>query len=637
MIYRHSNSYRLLTLGLAVMAGALSSYAAVPAEISEADSLVARRLGEVEVTAPRKTEVTLTPLMVSVIGEEAINESAQSSLLPVLQNHVPGFFVSERGFAGYGVSGGAAGSVSIRGVGGGNKVLFMIDGMPQWAGVFGHALPDTYVANGVERVEVVRGPSSLLYGSNAMGGSVNIITARATREGLTGRSRAMFGSYSTQRFNTSVAYRRGRAGLMAAGSVDRSNGNRAGSDFWLANEYLQARYTLGRHWQAGTDIDMSQTTAHNPGTVQVPLENMWTKLTRGTASVYLRDSYSRSNGGVQAYVNWGANRVDDGNAPGASPRDYIFRSTDYNMGVMLFQTVTAWDGAELSAGVDFVHWGGEVWNVKKADSSQRYGEFRAHLNEIAGYLMLQQELLRGRLSLNAGARLQHSSQYGNEWVPQAGLILRPMGGSSVKFSFGKGFRAPNLRELYLYPPHNPDLRPEYLYNYEAELRQKGFGGRLEAGLSVYYISGRDMIQTQMTDGRPRNVNVGRFINKGLEADVTWRPAREWSVMANYSYLHTDADVLYAPKNRITFQAMFSPGRWSVTLEESSVWGVLTGGPDKSDYTLLNARASYTVGYGGRVPVTLLLKADNITGTKYEIQYGCPMPGATLIGGVEIRF
>ena len=53
----------------------------------------------------------------------------------------------------------------------------LFDGQPQWAGILGHSLPDTYVASDVERVEVIRGPGALLYGSNAMGGVVNIITA----------------------------------------------------------------------------------------------------------------------------------------------------------------------------------------------------------------------------------------------------------------------------------------------------------------------------------------------------------------------------------------------------------------------------------------------------------------------------
>ena len=91
--------------------------------------------------------------------------------------------MTQKGITGFGVSEGAAGTVNIRGVGSGNKVLMLFDGQPQWAGVFGHSLPDTYVASDVERVEVIRGPGSLLYGSNAMGGVVNIITRHHKQEG----------------------------------------------------------------------------------------------------------------------------------------------------------------------------------------------------------------------------------------------------------------------------------------------------------------------------------------------------------------------------------------------------------------------------------------------------------------------
>lgn len=85
-------------------------------------------LDTVTVTAPVKTQARLLPLDVTEVTASEINKSTETSLLPVLVNKVPGLFVSERGFAGYGVSGGAAGTVNIRGVGQGNKVLFMIDG-----------------------------------------------------------------------------------------------------------------------------------------------------------------------------------------------------------------------------------------------------------------------------------------------------------------------------------------------------------------------------------------------------------------------------------------------------------------------------------------------------------------------------
>lgn len=592
----------------------------------------------VTVSAPAKTNVTLLPLNVTNITSTEIERSAETSLLPILVSRVPGVFVSERGYAGYGVSGGSAGTVNIRGVGQGNKVLFMIDGQPQWAGVFGHSVGDTYVANGVEKVEVVKGPSSLLYGSNAMGGSVNIITKRANKEGVFGRARAMFGSFSTQKFDMSVGMKKNKFSSTVAGQVDRSNGNRSGSEFWLANEYIQVGYEASNHWQTGANVEMTQSKANNPGTTHEPLEGMWTKIFRGTASVYAKDSYGIANGGVQAYINWGRNWVDDGWTPGDTPTDYLFNSTDYNMGFTLYQTLNLWKANDLSVGVDFQHWGGHNWNTGKDDPAIRSSEFKGHVNEIAGYVMMQQGFWNDFLDINAGVRLQHGSTYGNEWVPQAGIVLRPAKGGEFKFSFSKGFRSPNLRELYLYPPHNPDLKPESMLNYEVSYRQFLINDKLNFGVSLFFIDGKNMIQTQRVDGRPLNVNTGKFINKGFEIDAAYRINKMWNVSANYSYLHTDAPILYAPKNKLNAAVDFMPGNFEFTLEEMSIWSMYNGSPDyRESYTLLNFRAAYTHTTRHHVAVTPFIKLDNFGNKHYEVVYGCPMPGITIMGGVEVKF
>lgn len=586
--------------------------------------------------APGKTDVALLPLDVKVVGNTTIERSAETSLLPVLVNNVAGLFVTERGFAGYGVSGGAAGAVNIRGVGQGNKVLFMIDGQPQWAGVFGHALPDTYVTNGVERVEVVKGPSSLLYGSNAMGGSVNIITRRSRHDGFSGRARAEFGSFSTQKFGLTAGLRRGKFGATLAGALDRSNGYRAGSAFWNANEFMQFQYNPDSRWETGVSAEMNQTHADNPGTMQSPLLSMWTEVKRGQASVYAKDNYGMSSGGVQAFVSWGSNQVDDGYSPGAAPKDYIFHSTDYNMGFTLYQTLNLWRGNNLSAGFDMLHWGGEVWNTDKVNCDIRSAEFKGKENEIAGYVMMQQDVWGEILSINGGVRLQHGSQYGNEWVPQAGFILKPYAGGSLKFSFGKGFRAPNLKELYLYKPANPDLKPEYMWNYDVEMRQQLLGNRLNVGVSLYFINGRDMIQTVNQNGRPLNVNTGRFINKGFEIEAQYRVSGNWSAGGNYSYLHSNnSNLIGAPKNKLNLMLDYTGGPVALTLESNSVMGLYTGGGDVQSYTLLNFRGAYT--FRSRADVSPFVKIDNILNRHYEILYGCPMPGLTLAGGVEIKF
>lgn len=611
----------------------LSPFVAVASETAANDTT--RVLDEVVVVeSAAKAPIPLLPLDVKIVGSSTIDNSSETNLLPVLQNRIPGMFVTERGLAGYGVSGGGAGAVSIRGVGGGNKVLFLIDGQPQWAGVFGHSLPDTYVTNDVQRVEVVSGPSSLLYGSGAMGGSVNLITRRATQEGFTGSVRAMGGSYGTQKYGAKAGYKHGGLRAFAAASYESTDGNRRGMGYWLANQYASVSYDFSSHWEAGANMMLTETKANNPGSIyrELPLD-MWAKQFRTTTSVYVKNRYDITSGGVQAYYNWGKHDIDDGLDRQNNPRTYLFHSKDFNMGVTMYQTVNPWEGNDLSVGVDFKHWGGKAYNTDKTDGAES-PIVDKHVNEIAGYAMMQQALFHNLLSLNAGVRLEHSSQFGNEWVPQAGFILRPLSASRIKFSYGKGFRSPNIRELYMYGPRNPELLPERMDNFEVEFRQWLLESRLNLGLSLYYINGDNMIQTVMIDGSSKNINTGKFINKGFELDVTYNINKEWALTANYAYLHTDTRIVGAPKNKLFGEIAYTPGRWQFTLDVMSIWGLNTE-ESKENYALLNARAAYS--FDMEKPLTLFVKGENLTAARYQINYGFPMPRATVMAGMEWKF
>lgn len=634
-------------LTLLLLAPALSASATTSPD-------TARVLDEVLVVeTAAKAPVPLLPLDVRIVGASTIDNSSESNLLPVLQNRIPGMFVTERGIAGYGVSGGSAGAVSIRGVGGGNKVLFLIDGQPQWAGVFGHSLPDTYVTNDVERVEVVSGPSSLLYGSGAMGGSVNLITRRAAAEGFSADVSAMGGSYASQKYAARGSYRRGGFRALAAANYESTDGSRPGMDYWLANQYASLSYAFSSHWEAGANMMLTQTRADNPGSVyrELPLD-MWAKQFRTTVSLFVKNRYAVSSGGIQAYYNRGVHDIDDGLDRQNLPRSYLFHSKDYNMGITLYQKIDPWKGNDLSVGLDFKHWGGRAYNTAKSD-----GEITPlvdrHVNEIAGYAMMQQALLDSRLSLNAGVRLEHSSQFGNQWVPQAGFILRPFAATRLKFSYGRGFRSPTIRELYMYAARNPELRPESMDNYEVELRRRLLGGCLDMGLSLYYINGKNLIQTITVDGRQKNINTGKFINKGIELDASFRLGPRWNFTANYAYLHTSKRIVAAPRNKLFGEVSFAPGRWQFSLDVLGIWHMHTEQSVES-YALLNARAAYTLplrkfpahnsqnsqnnqNNHNTPTLTLFVKGENLTATSYQISYGFPMPRATVLAGLTLHF
>ena len=140
-----------------------------------ADSLA---LKEVVVTGTRNaTDVRHLPMTVTVIDHDLLTTDHQMSVLPTVMREVPGLFVTSRSMMGYGVSTGAAGGINLRGItGGAGQLMVLIDGHPQYQGIYGHPISDSYQTLMAECVEVLRGPASVLYGSNAMGGVLNIVT-----------------------------------------------------------------------------------------------------------------------------------------------------------------------------------------------------------------------------------------------------------------------------------------------------------------------------------------------------------------------------------------------------------------------------------------------------------------------------
>ena len=207
------------------------------------DSIQAGRnymIDEVVVTGTRnETDVRHLPMTISVVGRQQIEKRYEPSLLPLLTEQVPGLFTTSRGIMGYGVSTGAAGGMSLRGIGGSPTagLLVLIDGHPQYMGLMGHPIADAYQSMMAEKVEVLRGPASVLYGSNAMGGMINIITRRHHQQGRRTQARVMYGSYNTQKYMVNNGYNVGNFSSFVSINHDRTDGHRPNSDFQITNGF----------------------------------------------------------------------------------------------------------------------------------------------------------------------------------------------------------------------------------------------------------------------------------------------------------------------------------------------------------------------------------------------------------------
>lgn len=607
------------------------------------DSTRLYSLDEVVVTGTRNaTDVRHLSQTVSVVNRKKIEQSSQPSLLPVLTENVPGLFTTARGIMGYGVSGGAAGGISLRGLSGGTaRMMVLIDGHPQYAGIFGHPIADAYQSLLADKVEVLRGPASVLYGSNAMGGVINIVTRKMHEDGVHTNLHVGYGSYNTVETELTNMVRKGRLTSVISGSYNRTDGHRADMGFEQYGGYAKLGYDITKNWNMYADVNVTHFNASYPGPVSAPLVDGDQRITRGVSSFAVTNSYEKTSGSASFFYNWGNHWINDGYTPsaGETSQDGRFNSRDNMMGVSLYQSTQFFKGNRITFGFDWFRYGGKAWTdyVSGENAGTRRDLVDEHEDELAGYVDFRQDIGRW-LTLNAGLRVDNHSRVGTEWVPQAGLAFHLPHAIELKASASKGFRYPILREMYMFPPQNPDLKPESMWNYEIAMSQTLLDGRLNYGVNVFYIDGKNLIMTlpNPNGSGMLNQNSGKIDNAGFELQVAYRINANWSVDANYSFLHMENPVIAAPEHKLYAGGSFTKGRWSVSTGIQYIDGLYTAVGENAtteNFVLWNVRGQFRA----LKWLDLWVRGENLLAQKYEINAGYPMPRATVMGGININF
>lgn len=630
-------------LSIALMALTVQTGMAQEQKRDSLDTGKVYEIGEVVVTGTRnETDVRHLSQTVSVVNRSKIDQALQPSLLPVLTEQIPGLFVTSRGVMGYGVSGGAAGSISLRGLSGGTaRLMVMIDGHPQYAGIFGHPIADAYQSFLAERVEVLRGPASVLYGSNAMGGVINIVTRKMQEDGVKTNLRAGYGSWNTLETELTNRIRKGRFSSVVSGSYNRTDGHRADMGFEQYGGYAKLGYEVTDNWNLRGDVNVTHFNASYPGPVDAPLLDGDQRITRGMTSFAVENRYEKTSGAVSFFYNWGNHWINDGYTPsaGEGPQDDRFNSRDNMMGVSLYQSTQFFKGNRITLGFDWFRYGGHAWSeyVSGENIGTTSELVDKHEDELAGYIDFRQDI-GSWLTFNAGLRADHHSRIGLEWVPQAGLAFHLPHAIELKASASKGFRYPILREMYMFPPQNPDLQPESMWNYELAFSQRLMEGRLTYGVNLFYIDGKNLIQTlpNPNGSGMLNQNSGEIKNTGVEIQAAYRINRQWSVDGNYSFLHMENPVIAAPEHKLYAGANFSHRRWNVSTGIQYVEGIYTSvgeNENKENFVLWNLRASFRACKW----LDIWARGENLLAQKYEINAGYPMPGATVMAGFNLSF
>lgn len=588
-------------------------------------------LDEVVVTGSRvRSSARNIPSTITIIDSAQIANSGSTNIMPILSQYVPGLFVTERGIAGYGVAAGSAGAITIRGVGSAGtppantQVLFLIDGHPQFMGLMGHHLSDSYLSENIERVEVIRGPGSVLYGSNAMGGVVNLITKKQRKEGYFGTLNASYGSYDTQHYSANAMMKSGKWSGFISLEHEQTNGARTNSQYKSNSGYAKLGYAFSDRFNLTGDFNLTKYKANDPDSVTASSTNLvkWADISRGMASLTLENQFENTSGSIILFLNFGDHDIYDG-----------YHSTDHCAGVNIYQSFSIFKGSVI-AGFDYENYGGFAENQTLNDAVRKLMQFPVDktIHETAGYASIQQVFFKQILSVNGGIRYTTNSAYGGEWIPQGGISVRPFRRTTIKASVSKGFRSPTVKELYMFPSHNETLQPEKMMNYELSWQQNWLNGNLSTEVTSFIAKGSNLIK-QIT---MQYLNTGSFLNKGIEVAGDYKMSDRLNVMINYSFLYMDTPMLAAPKHQLFCAVgykLIESLKINLNVQRIQDLCIQTAPQLTQNYTLVNLRSIYRL----NPFMEFSLSVNNILNQKYEINKGYPMPPTNIIGGVKFFF
>jgi iron complex outermembrane receptor protein len=484
-------------------------------------------------------------------------------------------------------------------------------------GLMGHPLPDFYTLTDVGSLSVTEGPASVLYGSNAMGGAIEIKPTRPLQGEHTDLM-ASLGSYYTGQYRLTNGAQFGRWFYNATAGLGHTNGARPDSAFRDQDGTLALGYDLSQRWRTSLEGRYGHFYVEDPGTVEEPLVGNWSRVGRGGFSWDLDNTGSHTWGLARVYSSFGHNMIYDG-----------FRSVDNSVGARVQQSFLVAPQVTVDTGTDIIHYGGSARDIS---ADYDYGEF--HINDYAGFARARYAASKS-LQFNTGIRYDDNSHSGGIVVPEFGATYRLAENYSVSGSVTRGFRNPTIRELYLFPAPTPNLQPERMWNYQATFQARPISTVL-AWATGYYENIDNLIVT--TGYWPNMVmqNAGAAINKGIETHARWRPARRASFNAAYAYLHSTNLAPYSPQNRLIYSLDVDATRAFISLGGNTVGHTYSGALQTlpvSPYTLANFKCTAPVGKH----TSLFVTVDNLFNRRYEVLAGYRMPGTNAAGGLDLKF
>lgn len=602
------------------------------------------------VTATRiPTPVDKVASSITLITDQQIDDHQWRTLASALAD-APGLSLVQTGGPG-GLT-----SVFIRGANG-NHTEVVIDGIDvndpsEGAFDFGQVT----IAD-LARVEVLRGPQSSLYGSDALGGVINLVTREgkgpprftASLEGgsfdTLNETASVGGSTNRLSYALNVAHNFSGdtpvtpLGLLAPGEA------RIGDHYDNLTTGTKLRLTVSRDFSLGlvvryTDANL-RTTGENFDLYPAPNIPDAAQTVQSTQQLFSRldGRFTLFNGALQ-------------NVLGVGYTDYRTRIQGPDDGFGLpAPTVANGDRLKLDYQGTVALGGGNDLVLGAEDSEDRLlanVDFRnPGIADRAGYVELQAHPLQG-LTVAASVRYDDNDRFGGKTTFRiAPIYLIAATGTQLKATYGTGFKAPTLTQVFVSFPEffffaKSDLKPETSEGYDVGFEQPLADGRLRFGATWFHNVIKNLIETSADF--TTYANIGRATTYGVESFASLAVSRKLSLRVDYTYTIARDDIaaqalLRRPKNKVSLQAVWRPtDRLSLSSSLLYVGGRVDANRDfsiprltASPYSAVNIAASYDLGRG----VTLFARVDNLLNRHYQDPVGFDKPGIGAFGGVRV--
>ena len=633
-----------LTVRRALGSAALLAHAAVPAwsdtGLDRAADAAALQTIVVSATRIPTPELELAS-SVTVVTADDIAARQERTFAAVLRD-IPGLNVVQQGGPG------AETSVFMRGTNS-NHTKVLVDGIdvsdPSNANAafdFGQLLTQD-----IERVEVLRGPQSGLYGSDAIGGVINVITRAgsgpmklsASVEGGTfdslNQTAGVSGSQEAFHYSANVAHL--HSGSTPVTPLDLLAPGEQRHDDYYDNFTVSSK--LG--FDLTPDFDLGLVTRYT-----------------NTHLHYTGEDYSTFPALPAAQQS--ASDTDEYYGRASAHLLSLEGGLNQTLGVAFTRNRTATLQPQTAESLNTgervkLDWQGAV-RVSSAQSvllgledarDEISAPLSASIRTASAYVELQSHLgVHWFSALNA--RYDDNDRFGGKVTYRiAPTWVSPESGTKLKASVGSGFKAPTLGELFQsFPPFffaNPDLKPESSVGYDLGIEQGLGGGVVRIGATWFYNRIRDLITTDVTG--TTYANVGRASTDGVESFVAYQPVRQLSLRLDYTYTQATDDVLHEellrrPKHKGNLNATWRASD-ALLLNASvlTVSGWVDGNRDFSiprldapGYTTVNLAASFDVSRQWAV----FGRIDNLLDRHYENPVGFLQPGIAVFAGIKTQ-